>query len=327
MEKQNGFAQKILFVIVILFIQLGLAFESQAQKADDYPNKPIQVIIPWAAGTDVADRFLATYLEKHFGQPFVIVNKPGGGGVLGFTTMAKSKPDGYTLGKVTNIFGIFFLIYKNLEFDFDSFVPICAFSKSIPFLLVKSDSRWRTLKDFIAEAKKNPGKLRFGSIGVSSGPYLWAAELIDKAEIELTHIPYAGYGEILGALAGGHIDIAPCYGSLGQLKGGTVRALAIAEKERTQAYPDIPTLTELGYPVVLSNMRGYIVPKGTPKIIVNKLTEGIHKVLKENASEISENFKKTEEVMTYIGPDDFGKEWRTNFEYMRKVFEGIKKYK
>ena len=322
-EKRESI-RMILFPVGFLLFQLGFAFEGRAEK-DEYPNRPIQLILPWSPGSsgDVAARVLGPRLGQYFGQPFLVINKPGGGGIIGHTLIAKSKPDGYTLGAVTTLFSSYLLVYKDLEFEFDSFVPICAFSKGTMFFMVRHDARWKNLKEFIAEAKKNPGKLRYGTIGVASAAHLVASDFCHKAEINVTHIPQTGTAVVINALLGGHIDLAACWGSLGHLKGGTVRALAIGEKQRLSEYPDIPTLTELGYPIACYPIRGHVAPKGTSKNIIEKLSRGYQEVLSANKAEISDLLKKTEEIAVIMGPDEYYKRMREDYEYMREVFKGI----
>ena len=304
--------------------ELGLAGEGRCEK-EDYPNRPVQLIIPWSPGTstDVIARLVAPQLGKYFGQPWVLVNKPGAGGVIGHTLIAKSKPDGYTLGAVSTLAGSYLLVYKDLEFDLDSFVPIAAFIKVPMFFLVKLDAPYRTLKDLVDDAKKNPGKLRYGTIGVASAQHLVADDFCNKAGINLTHVPYAGTADVLTALLGGHVDLAPTWGSLGHLKGGTVRALAVSEKERLEEYPDIPTLTELGYPIVIFPIQGQVAPKGTPKKIIDKLSKGYLEVANANKKVIAESGKKFEQVVNIIGPDEYSKRMREHFEYMYKTFKRL----
>lgn len=312
-----------LFLSVILLFQLGWAIDARAQKEDDYPNRAIQLIIPWGPGVDMGDRIIARYMETYLKQPIVVVNKPGAGGIIGHSIIAKSKPDGYTLGRISTLFGIYLLLYKDLEFEFDSFTPICAYSKGSGFFLVRADAPWKTMKEFVAEAKKNPSKLRYGSIGVGSAAHILGVDFCNKAGIKATHIPYAGMAEVMNALLGGHVDIAPSWGSLGHLKGGKIRALAVSEKERREDYPDIPTLTELGYPIVIYPVRGHCVPKGTPKKIVDKLARAYQEVLNANKAEIVESLKKTEEIAVILGPDEYYKRMKEDYEYMREVFKGI----
>ena len=315
-------------LFVIISFTLSIAFEIQAAE-DDYPNKAIQLIIPWGAGSasDLNSRILSPLLGEYFKQPFVVVNKPGAGGVIGHTFLAKSKPDGYTIGAVSSLFGVYLFTIKDVEFNLDSFVPVYAFAKTPMFLLVKPDAPWKTFKDFAEDAKRNPGKLRYSSIGIASAANLVAVDLFKKAGIKVTHIPYAGTGDALGAVIGGHVDIAPSWGSSGYLKSGTLRALAVAERERLEDYPDIPTLVELGYPVVAFPIYGHSAPKGTPKNVLAKLTKGYLEILKTNKKSISAAVKKFDQIVIIMGPDEYYKQMKEDYENMKNTFLELQKNK
>ena len=314
------------FLIVgILLSLLFLPCEVKSVQ-DDYPNKPVQMIVPWSPGpADLNTRFLSPLLGEYFKQPFVVVNKPGAGGVIGNTFLAKSKPDGYTIGAVSSLFGVYLFTIKDVEFNLDSFVPICAFVKTPMFLLVKPEAPWKTFKDFAEDAKRNPGKLRYSSIGIASAANLVAVDLFKKAGIKVTHIPYAGTGDALAAVIGGHVDISPSWATFGHLKSGTLRALAVAERERLEDYPDIPTLVELGYPVVAFPIYGHSAPKGTPKNIVDKLAKGYEKILKENRKAFSDTMRKYDQIAVIMDSDEYGKRMREDYEYLRKTFIEIEK--
>ena len=325
MSREKGFTGRFLFLIGILLLHLGFPLESRAEK-DDYPNRPIQVVICFGPGSspDLSSRILAPYLEEYFKQPFLVVNKVGGGGIIGHTYLAKSKPDGYTLGQVSTIFSVYFLVHKKLEFDLESFVPICGFAKVPGFFLVRTDARWKTMKEFIADAKKNPGKFRYSTQGVASAAHALAVDFFNKAGLEVIHIPYSGAGEVITAVMGGHVEIGVSWASAGNLKAGTLRALAVSEKERLEDFPDIPTLTELGYPIVLYPMNGHVVPKGTPKRIIEKLSQAYTEILRANRVAISESFRKLEQYPIIIGPEEYYKKMKENYEYMSNSFQGIK---
>ena len=325
MSGEKRFIRRILFSVGILLFQLGFAFEGRAEVGDNYPNKPIQVIVPWSPGNaaDVSARYLAPYLGEYFKQPFIVNNKPGAGGAIGHTLIAKAKPDGYTLGALSTLFGVYLLTVKDVEFDLDSFVPIYAFIKTPMFFLVRPNAPWKTMKEFVADAKKNPGKLRYSSIGVASAANVVVVDFCNKAGIKLTHIPYAGAGDVLTAVIGGHVDVAPSWGSLGHLKAGTLRALAVAEKERLENYPDIPTLIELGYPVACYPINGHVAPKGTPKKIVDKLSRGYLEAIKANKNAISEVVRKFDQNMILMGPDEYYKRMREDYEYLREAYKGV----
>lgn len=222
----------VLFFGGILFFQFGFPYEGRAKMEDDYPNRPVQIVVTWSAGhsIDVTSRFLAPYLSEYFKQPFIVINKPGAGGVIGHTLIAKSKPDGYTLGAVSTLFGVYLLTVKDLEFDLESFVPVCGYAKVPGYFLVRNDAPWKTMKEFVGDAMKNPGKLSYSTQGVGSAAHLLAVEFFNRAGIKVTHIPYSGAAEALTALIGGHVGMGVTWASAGHLKGGTLGLLLLLKR-------------------------------------------------------------------------------------------------
>ena len=228
------------------------------------------------------------------------------------------------MGAVSTLFGVYLLTVKDLEFDLESFVPICGYAKVPGYFLVRNDAPWKTMKEFVDEAKKNPAKLRYSTQGVGSAAHLLAVEFFNRAGIKVTHIPYGGAGEVITAVMGGHVGMGVTWASAGHLKGGTLRALAVAEKERVEDFPYVPTLTELGYPIVIHPISGHVAPKGTPPKILEKLTRGYLEILRANATGIAESFKKQELIPIIMGPDEYDRQMREDYKYMYKTFQGIK---
>jgi tripartite-type tricarboxylate transporter receptor subunit TctC len=315
-----------LLIVLFSFFDLGLIWDVRAEN-ENYPNKPVQLLIPWGAGSaaDLNSRILAPLLQNYFKQPFVVINKAGGGGIIGHTIIAQSKPDGYIIGQVSTAFGVFFLAYKNLKFNMESFVPICGFASIPAYFMVKADAPWKTLKEFVADAKKNPGKLRYSTHGVASRYHVIALAFCEKAGINLTHIPHSGTGDVITSVLGGHVDMAISSGpGGGHLKAGTVRALGVAEKERVRDLPEVPTLIESGYPVVLTAITGHVVPKDTPKEIVKRLVRGYIDVLNANKAQLDPEMRRFEQTFVIMGPDEYWKDARENYEDSIKVFKGGK---
>ena len=308
-------------LVGILLSQFGLVCEGLAQE-ESFPNRPIQVIVPWGTGSaaDVTSRILAPYLQKYFKQPFLVMNKPGGGSILGTTILAKSKPDGYTLGQISSYFTGAFLIHDNLEFAHDSFEPICGFVKVCGFFVVRADSPWKTLQEFIADAQKNPGKLRYSTQGYGTAYHFAATDFCNKAGIKLTHIPQAGVGDIMSNLVGKHIEMAVAATTLGHLPAGRLRALAVATEKRLEFFSNVPTLKELGYPVICEITTGHVVPRGAPKKIQEKLSRGYMEILTENEKAFTEAFLKLDEFLVMWGPKEYA-------EIMRRDHEAQMRYK
>jgi tripartite-type tricarboxylate transporter receptor subunit TctC len=229
---------------------------------------------------DPSIRAIAGAAEKYLGQPFVIANKGGGQGSVAYGLVAKEKPDGYHLVG-TSTAGLLYVPHiRKVAYTIDDFVPILIFAKAPPTgLLVKADSPWKTLKEFVEYAKKNPGTINYGTSGIGGPPHL-AMEYIAKQEgVKWTHVPFKGSSEAFMALLGGHIE-AQSGGVMevaDYVKTGKVRVLGLHEDKRTKGLPDIPTFRELGYNFVAELYYLLAAPKGTPPAAVKKLEEAFHK--------------------------------------------------
>lgn len=262
-------------LLVFLAFLCALPSIGWAQKKDSFPTKPIQNICSWAPGgsSDLSQRLVASLIPKYLGQSMIVVNKPGGAAVPGTTEIARSKPDGYTIG--INWYASFVLRpyvlevpYKTGDFEF-----ILAMVRQRNVFAVRSDSPFKTLKDLVDFAKKNPGKLRFSGSPTASWQHLAGMHFNQVAGIETQFVPYDGGRPSVVAMLGGHIEYIvgqPAEWS-GELKAGQIRILASIEKERMPALPDVPTLLELGYKVAHPHMMVIVAPKGVPAERIKKI--------------------------------------------------------
>jgi tripartite-type tricarboxylate transporter receptor subunit TctC len=263
------------------------AVASIAHAADtpqEFPSKPIRIVSPFAAGgnTDTLSRYLAPKLIERLGQPVIVDNRPGAGGMTGNNYVAKSPSDGYTLLFMSGAYTAHSATVKNLPYDplrdFEGVSMVITY----PFVvIVKAESPMRTISDLIATAKKNPGKLNYGSVGVGSVFHL-AAELFNvMAGTDLTHVPYKGGAEPLTELIGGRLDVIfnTLTGSIPHIKSGRVRALAVASLERSAQLPDVPTVAQTlpGYEV--TSFAGVVAPRGTPRAVIERLNRELRAVL------------------------------------------------
>jgi tripartite-type tricarboxylate transporter receptor subunit TctC len=251
--------------------------------ADDYPSKPIKLIIPTAAGglMDVAARVAAEYLDKALGQRLIIENRSGSGGNIGAEAVVRAEPDGYTLGLIQlgNV-AVNPWIYKDMPFDpLTDLVPVAPVTSSAILVVANKDVPARNLSELIALAKKQPGKLTYGSAGSGTVPHL-AGELFKKAAgIDLLHVPYRGAGPAVNDLVGGHIQLTFLgWGAVrGPVEAGKAKVLAVAQPQRMQAAPQFPTSAEAGLPgYEFITWFGVVAPKGTPAPIIAKLVKNIH---------------------------------------------------
>jgi tripartite-type tricarboxylate transporter receptor subunit TctC len=254
--------------------------------ADEYPSRPITLVVPYSAGggNDVMARIVAERMGKSLGQQIVIENKGGAGGSIATRQVAKSAPDGYTLGLGgTGTLAINPTLYANVGYDpRKDFAPVGLIATSALVVLVNPQVDAKTIPELIALAKREPGKLNFASAGVGSGIHLGAELFATMAGIKLTHIPYKGSAPALTDLIGGHVSIyfSSLPPAIALVKDGKVRALAVTGPKRSPVFPDLPTVAEAalpGYEAVLHY--GIVAPAGTPKPIVQKLNAALRQAV------------------------------------------------
>jgi tripartite-type tricarboxylate transporter receptor subunit TctC len=271
----------ILSLILALAASLGIA-PAQAQ---DYPNRPITLVVPYAAGggNDVMARIVGEKMSKTLGQQVVIDNRPGAGGALATRQVAKAAPDGYTLViGGTGSLAVNPTLLPNVGYDVrKDFAPIGMIGSSALIVLIHPAIQAKTIPELIALAKKEPGKYTFASAGVGSGIHLGAELFAYMAGVKLVHVPYKGTGPALTDLLGGHVSMyfssLPSAGAL--VKDGKVRALGVTGTARSKVFPDVPTVAETlpGYEAVLRY--GIVAPAGTPQPIVDKLNAALRQAL------------------------------------------------
>jgi len=271
---------------VLLLSMTFAAFANGTQEDKAYPAKDVKVIIPWSVGgmTDVLTRPITAWLEDYFGVNFIVENKPGGGGVVGSMLIENSKNDGYTIG--TTSMSTVSAKYISPVYPDVNNVELISQVITIPATVtVKADSPWKTLGEYIDYAKAHPGELKNSNSGNGASAHIYAAIFEATAGIKLNHIPYAGYAEGVTALLGGHVDSTniPLPDVAQHVQSGDLRLLAIASAERHPDYPDVPTLKELGYDVVLGNYSGFVAPKGTSPEQIKILDDAIGKCLADPA--------------------------------------------
>jgi tripartite-type tricarboxylate transporter receptor subunit TctC len=269
--------------VALLAMPLGLALAKPAQ-AQDWPSKPVRVIVPFAPGgsADVFGRFLAQRLQDSLGQPFVIDNRPGAGSVIGTDAVAKAVPDGYTLLLMSNTHTVNESLIQNKPFQLmRDFMPIAPINYSDLVLVGKATLPESTLAALIKDAKDKPGSLSYASSGPGT-PYHMAGELFKSmAGVSIVHIPYKGSAGARTDLLGGQVDIMfdaiPTMTE--HIKAGKVKALATTGKERSATLPNVPTMSEAGVAGYEATIwLGLMAPKGTPVAVVNKLNAELAKV-------------------------------------------------
>ena len=262
-----------------------LAAQPLVAAAQTYPNRPVRLVAPFApgGGTDISARILAEGLGPVLGQTVVVDNRPGAGSILGTEIVAKATPDGYTLllGNISMAFNA--ALYRKLPFDaLRDFIPISLVTDQPNILVAHPAVPAKSLKDFIALARSQPGKLTFGSAGLGSGTHLAMEMLLMSQSMNLVHVPYKGTGPALTALLGNQITVffSTFASALPHVRSDRLRAFAVTSAKRTRALPEVPTVAESGVPgYEYSTWYGLLAPAGTPRAIVNRLNQATVKVL------------------------------------------------
>lgn len=257
---------------------------ARAQMAD-YPNRPVRVVVAFTAGgtTDILARAVSQRLTERFKQNFVIDNKPGGGGNIGTELAAKAPPDGYTL--IVNSVGPMAVnptLYKKLNINpLADLVPVVQIADVPNVLVVHPSMPVRTLEEFIAHAKANPGKLNYGSTGIGTSSHLSGFMLSKRVGAETTHVPYKGADALNDLLAGRlQFMFATIPSVIQHIQAGKLRAIAVTSARRSRSLPDAPTVAERGFPgFEAGSWFGFLAPKGTPEAVIQTLNQAVNEVL------------------------------------------------
>jgi tripartite-type tricarboxylate transporter receptor subunit TctC len=271
---------RIAQVTCVLWLALGMA----SSIAQDYPSRPIQMIIPFAAGGgfDQTSRNTAQALAEVLKQPVAPINIDGASGSIGLTRLANAVPDGYTIG-ITPAVSLTSEPHRNkgVTYSMESFRYVCQVFDNIFSIAVQKDSPYKTIGDLIADAKRNPGKVSYGTSGTGSIPHLAIADIEAATGVEFIHAPYRGDGPMQPDLLSGRLGFAGVLPSsfLGQVKAGNLRLLAMLPERRHPAYPEVPTLTESGIAVVQLSFGGILVPAKMPAAMVATLEAACEKAV------------------------------------------------
>jgi tripartite-type tricarboxylate transporter receptor subunit TctC len=309
----------MVFVIGSL-MWLGVADEVLG-KEKVFPNKSIELICPWGAGgsTSMGGRIIAGTLSELLGTPVVVINKTGGGGSVAAAYVAKAKPDGYTLLISNSGTNAAFLAIKSLGYKNEDFEQLAEYGTQEMALVVKSDAPWKTLLELVADAKREPEKLKFSSAGIGTGSHFCMEVFkIAAGGLKIAHVPFKSGPEAIAAILGGHLHMATLYSTdvKGVVEAGRLRILAIPAEKRLEDYPDIPTFSELGYPeVIWTAWYGIAAPKGVPKEVSEKLKDALYKAIK---------YPDVKKMLMHIG---YNPVFKNAEEFTKFVFEEEKKCK
>jgi tripartite-type tricarboxylate transporter receptor subunit TctC len=266
-------ATATLFGTLALLVAIGIS----AANAQPYPSKPIRIIVPFAAGgaVDALARIISARLQEQFGQPVIVENRAGAGGMTGADLVAKAPPDGYTILQNTNGQAISPAIYRTLPFDtLKDFIPVTQLVATSTVLVANPKLPATTVQELIALAKAHPGKLNYGMTGVGNSLHLTMEMFKRAAGIDIQAVPYRGDALLNPALIAGEIDVAivPIGTIVPLIEGGQLRALAVNSAQRSAVLPDVPTVSEGAIPgFEAAGWQGYFVPAGTPRQIVERI--------------------------------------------------------
>ena len=253
----------------------------------DYPDRVITLVVPFApgGGADAMGRAVGHYLEKRLKQPVVVANRPGAGGQIGFTAIAKAKPDGYTIGIITAPNAVVFPLQRPTQYKLSEFALIANLVEDDGMFFVRKESPFKSMAELVAYARANPGKVTVGTTGEGSLPHLAMLALEQKAGVKLTAVHYSGAAPTRMGILAGDLDLAyvTAVDGAGDLRAGSVRALGVTARKRLDSMPTTPTLVEQGYDVVTSASRGLAAPAGTPNDILKLLRNAVADAAKDPA--------------------------------------------
>jgi tripartite-type tricarboxylate transporter receptor subunit TctC len=305
--------------LLIACAALALAAPAHAQ---DYPSRPVKVIVPFSPGgaVDGPTRIVAQKLSERLGQQVVVENKPGAGATLGAGEVAKAPADGYTLLLASQTNAISATMYRKLPFDpIEDFAPVMLIGEEPGVLVVHPSFPAKTLDEFIAYVKDNPGKVDYASSGNGSGQHLFAAMFASMAGLRMNHVPYKGSAQATTDLLGGTVPVSipGTAGMMGHIKAGKLRALATTGAKRAEALPDVPAIAERlpGYEAYV--WLGLLAPKGTPQPIVDKLARELAAVMAQ--PDVKAYYAGHNLEIVASTPAEFGRFFRAERDRWAKV--------
>jgi tripartite-type tricarboxylate transporter receptor subunit TctC len=319
---------------VVLMVSLLLMSTTPSHAAKKFPWKPIKVIVALGAGggNDLNTRAVASVAYTYLGQPMIVKLMPGAGGKIGMNALMKAKNDGHTLMMASTNHLTVGPHVRNMGYDtMKDFEFVFLFTKGDYMLVAMPSQPWKGFQQFVAHAKKNPGKISYGSSGVYGMGHLMILKVMADAGIKLKHIPFKGGGPAYRAGLGGHVDtfggLPATGGTLGRHRRGQIQILGVASKKRNKLFPNVPTMRENGVDFVLASKRMMIAPKGTPKEHVDILVNGFKKLV--NDKTYKSLLKKMGDKPTPLWGEALKKDVAEDYMAYGKIFKsiGLKKKK
>ncbi len=310
---------RVILVLIAALLSLGGIGTAAAA---EWPARQVELINPFAAGAaaDIQARKLAEIISRDLGQPMVVRNVLGAGGAIAYTEVNRAKPDGHMLiwysGAINTL-----AARKQIAFDYTAFEPIAGVGIETVSIAVAKNAPWKDLKEFVAYAKANPGKVTMGNSGMGSVTHMVPVAMASKAGIKITHVPF-GTGLAMAALMGGKIDSSSQHPAevFNQVKAGEVRILAVSSEKRINIWPNVPTMKEMGVDLEFDQWRGIAAPKGTPQLVVDKLSPLVKKAVE--SKEWIDFASGLGSTPRYLSPAAFAKFVATVDKETREIMEG-----
>jgi len=308
-------------------VAVGCLVVAGSAISQPYPGRPIRMIVPYSAGgaSDIVMRILAQKLPEFLGQQVVVDNRPGAGGLIGTDTVAKAAPDGYTLLATSTPHVILPHLHKKIPFDaLRDFAPIMQFGDQPYALTVHPSIGVNSVKELIALAQKQPGKINYASSGNGGAQHMFAALFVSMAKIDMVHIPYKGSGPARADLLGGQVKVG-CLGIASVLanhKAGQLRILAVTSAKRSHEIPDIPSIAETipGYNASL--WQGLTVPRSTPRTVIERIQGDVLKTM--GTADVKAAFERSGTYVVTTNPKAFGELLKVELDKWGKVVREIK---
>jgi tripartite-type tricarboxylate transporter receptor subunit TctC len=303
---------------------LLLACAAALAHAQGFPARPVTLLITFPPGgpTDIAGRALAEATAKYLGQPVVVENRPGATGTLGAAALVNARPDGYTVSMIP-VTVLRLPHMENVAFDpMKDITYVMGVSGYVFAYVVRADAPWKSMADLVAAARASPEKISYGSHGIGGTVHLATEELSAEQRIKLNHIPFKGSADMLNALLGGHLDVAvDSTGAVPHVTSGRARVLAVLTEKRAAVWPDVPTLTELGYGIVSTSPYGIGVPAATPPAVVKTLHDAFKKGLEDPAHlKVLERYNQP---VWYLSTEEYTRWAREQYEKERRIIQGL----
>jgi tripartite-type tricarboxylate transporter receptor subunit TctC len=320
-DKPSPLLQKLMGTAAAVLLATGLGAAPHAEAQSAYPNKPVRVVVAFTAGgtTDILARAVTQQMSEKLGQPFVIDNKPGGGGNIGTEFVVRAPADGYTL--IVNSVGPMAVnqtLYKNMAYDpLADLVPVVQIADVPNVLVVNPEVPAKTMEEFIAYAKANPNKLNYGSTGIGTSSHLSSFMLGKRVGAEMLHVPYKGANALTDLLAGRiQFMFATIPSVISHIRAGKLRAIAVSSLKRSRSLPDVPTVAEKGFAgFSAGSWFGFFAPKGTPAPVIALLNKSVNDALPSLEAQM------IREGADPVGgtPEQFGRFTRQEYEKWKVI--------